>query len=56
MELLNSPDFHQSLQYLYLANNGIRELPSQIGRLKNLKVLDLLGNKLRTLRYKSQSK
>ena len=46
----------QKLQYLYLGYNNIRELPSHLGKLKNLKLLDLVGNKLRQLHYKAQNK
>ena len=49
IELLDSHLIQRSLQYLYLAHNNIRELPNQLGKLKNLKVLDLVGNKLRQL-------
>ena len=55
-ELLNSENMQQKLQYLYLGYNNIRELPSHLGKLKNLKLLDLVGNKLRQLHYKAQNK
>lgn len=41
--------FAATLQYLYLSNNQIRDLPLSLGKLESLKVLDLEHNKIRTL-------
>ena len=38
-----------------MSNNDIRELPIQLNSLKNLKVLNLEHNKIRTLSYKQNS-
>lgn len=56
MEMLNAACFQNNLQYLYLGNNNIRELPTHLGKLKSLKVLDLVGNKLRSIYYKVVNK
>lgn len=52
---MNSPNFCASLEYLYLGNNDIRELPVQLNTLRNLKVLNLEHNKIRTLIYKQST-
>lgn len=43
-----------SLTQLYLAKNEIRELPQQFNKLRQLKVLDLSGNKIQQLHVKGQ--
>ena len=53
--MISSKFVTQSLQYLYLDGNDLRELPTNLEKLVNLKVLDLKNNKIRSLHNSDQS-
>lgn len=53
--MISSKFVIQSLQYLYLDGNDLRELPTNLEKLVNLKVLDLKNNKIRSLHNSDQS-